>query len=242
MIKKTFTAFAILLLVTSILAMINVEVVNADPFFIYRIIEPIPGTTPPQITIFSPQDNQVYSSNVIYLDFNVTRPHLNNCETEIIFVNYTVDDKTVQVYTIWPDTSWGRGFGTGSGVPEFSTSLALPSLLSGKHSLTVSAEGVVWTGGQNGLEIFFIDGSSTITFTNTIDTRTPQSTSIPSPTPSSTPSPAPTTSSPTPTPNEIRDSDSSIQFDSEIIVMVILVLGMSMVAGFLLKRNRESKR
>lgn len=244
MTNKSIARIAVLIILISLLGGLLIAKVEANPFWIYHIIEPIPGTTPPQITIFSPQNNQIYSSSVIYLNFNVSRPLLNKCETEIIFVNYTLDDKTVQVYTIWPDTSWGKGFGTGSGVPEFSTSFALPSLHSGKHSLTVSAQGVVWTGGQKGLEIFFIDGSSTITFTNTIDTQSLQSTLTPNPTPSSTLSPTSTTSSliPTPTPIEVRGNDSNILSNSEILVAVLLVLCMSMVVGFLLKRNRELKR
>jgi len=144
----------------------------------------------------------VYTSSVIYLHFNVTRPLLNRCETVIIFVNYTLDGNTAQLYTIWPNTSGGRGFGTGSGIHEYSTSFALPSLEPGTHTLTVTAEGVVWTGGQQGLEIFFIDGSSAVSFANTIETHSLKQIATPSPTSTQIPTPSaiPTTSSADATP------------------------------------------
>lgn len=101
-----------------------------------------------------------------------------------------MDGNIAQLYTIWPNTSGGRGFGTGSGVHEYSTSFALPSLEPGTHTLTVTAEGVVCTGGQQGLEIFFIDGSSAVSFANTIETHSLIQIATPSPTPTQIPTPS----------------------------------------------------
>jgi hypothetical protein len=231
----------VIIVLISIFGLIQVVgVVDANPFWIYHFTDSVPGTTPPQITIFSPQNNQVYSSNVIYLHFNVTRPQLNNCETAIIFVNYTLDGKTDQLYTIWPDTSQGRNFGSNSGVPEVSTSFTLPALQPGKHSLTVNAEGVVWTGGQRGLEIFFIYGLSTVSFTNTVETISLEAAKqSPNPTQSPASSSNPTSISLTPTLTEEANNDSRRPSVSELIVAAIVVLSICVVVGLLFKRTKN---
>jgi hypothetical protein len=156
--------------ITTILALIFlvglqvVEVAEANPFFIYNFIEPIPGTISSNITIINPQNNTVYSADIITASFNVSKPQLTTCESAITSINYTLDDEVVQVYTIHP---YEDGFGTASGIPKFNTTFALPTLTTGNHNLTVTAEGVVWAYGCTGNphDIFFIDSSSTIFFT-----------------------------------------------------------------------------
>jgi hypothetical protein len=164
--KKTLRFIIIAaLLISAIAGTQSVKVAKANPFFIFHQISPIPGTIPPNITISSPQNNTVYSSDNITISFSLSFNF-------IIGVNYTLDNETVQAFSIWH----GGSASNSNEIPEFSTTFTSPSLPTGNHKLTVAAEAVVYVGNMS---IFFIDGSSTVFFT--IDTSTP------SPTPTETP-------------------------------------------------------
>ena len=159
--KLLATTIIIALIVTFVVGMQVIEVVVADPFWIYKIIDPIPGTIPPVITIISPLNNTTYPSDGIIASFNVSKPQLGTRASSIIDVTYTLDGETVQAFTIWKNGSASSG----SGIPRFNTTFSLPSLHAGKHSLTVEANGVVFAGGESGLDIFFINSNSTTFFT-----------------------------------------------------------------------------
>jgi hypothetical protein len=221
--KSVIATITILFLVTSLLAMINVEVVNANPFFIFHQVDPVPGTIPPKIIMFNPQNSTVYSSDNITISFYVDKPKLDMHDSSIINITYTLDDKTVQAFTIWKDGSAGSD----SGIPNFNTSFTSPPLSTGNHNLTVYAEGVLFAGG---LAIFFMNSSSTIFFTIG--------------TPSLEPSPAPTTSSliPTPTPIGLGSTDSSTLPNLELMIAVTVVACVCLIVGLLLKRNHVVKR
>jgi len=64
--KKTVLALTlILVLLMSIMYGVQfVKVVEANPFFMFDYIEPIPGAIPPTITIYSPENSTVYYSEV----------------------------------------------------------------------------------------------------------------------------------------------------------------------------------
>jgi hypothetical protein len=159
--NKSFIAtIAILLLLISLLAEIQVgKVAEADPFFIYKTVNPVPGTIPPIITILSPQNNTIYSPNEVIVSFNVSKPQLAAWDSSIIGVEYTSDNDTIQIFSIWKDGSASSA----SAIPEFNTTFALPSLPIGNHSLTVKADGVVLK--ADVLEIFYMNSSSTTFFT-----------------------------------------------------------------------------
>jgi hypothetical protein len=191
--KKTFMATIIIsaFFVSLVAGMQVVEVAKANPFFAFNQIEPIPGTIPPNITIISPQNNTAYTSDKIAVIFNVSRPLLGTCNTAIIDIKYTLDNETTQAFTIWSGNSASNAWA----IPEYYTTITSPSLPTGNHNLTVTAEGVVYTGNMS---IFFIDGASTTFFTT--GTQPLQ----PSPTPTQTPTIAPTlTPSPSPSPSPL---------------------------------------
>lgn len=73
--KKT-AALALVLAFSLALAatVLIVGEAKANPWIIFKAAEPIPGATPPIITLFSPQNNTAYASNSILLSFNVTKP------------------------------------------------------------------------------------------------------------------------------------------------------------------------
>lgn len=82
-------------------------------------------------------------------------------ESSIIDIEYTLDNATAQVFSMWNQESAGpEGI---AGIPEFNTTFTLPSLPTGNHNLTVSAEGVELN--FSPLEIFYINSSSTTFFT-----------------------------------------------------------------------------
>ena len=173
------TALAVILISTLLFSAVAgrelVKVAEANPFFIFEEIEPIQGTIPPTITISSPQNNIVYSSDEVTVSFHVDKPQLGTCGTAIINVTYTIDSKTVQAFSIWRGNSASSGWA----VPEFDTNFTLTSLTVGNHRLTVRAEGVVYAGD---MDIFFIKSFSTVTFT-TSNTHS-SFTLLPTPTPS----------------------------------------------------------
>jgi hypothetical protein len=168
------TIIILAFLISLVAGMHVVEVTKADPFWIFKHIDPIPGTIPPTITIFSPQNNTVYSSDTITVSFKVSKPQLTTWESSINEIEYTVDCRqTIQLFSIY-----NQEVNNNNGIPEFNTTFTLPSLSTGDHSLTVKASGTVLN--TNPLEVFFINSSSTTFFT--VGT---QPTLQPSPTPSS---------------------------------------------------------
>ena len=178
MTKESMARIAVFLVLIFLIGMQVVRVAEANPFWIFHPIEPIPGTIPPKITIFSPQNNTAYPSDNMTISFYVDKPKLDMNgssidiqSSSIINITYTLDDRTEQAFTIWKNGSAGSD----SGIPNFNTSLSSPALSTGNHYLTVYAEAVVFAGGLN---IFFINSSSTVFFAT--HTQTFQ----PSPTPS----------------------------------------------------------
>jgi hypothetical protein len=182
--KRTALAIA-LILALSVSLMVGVQfvkVVEADPFFMFKNIDLIPGTIPPTITMFSPLNNTEYSSDKITVSFNVIKPQLAMSWTSIMGIHYRLDNnEEVNVNSFKYDEK-------ALGAPEFKATFTLPSLPAGNHSLTVRAHGLVTPGiqydGYNGqykwsssgealemfhlngtLAMFYIDSTSTTFFT-----------------------------------------------------------------------------
>ena len=206
-IKAFIAAITVSVILISIACgMLSVEVAEANPFFMFHLVDQVPGTIPPNITISSPKNNTVYSLDNIIVTFNVDRPQLDGCRgTAIIDVKYTLDGGTTQAFSIWR----GNSASNSNAIPEYNTTFTLPSLPTGNHSLTVYAEGVVYV---VDLDIFFINSSSTTFFATGTQPNEPSPslsvsptppnypipTEIPLPSPSLSPSPSP---SPIPTPS-----------------------------------------
>jgi hypothetical protein len=182
--QKISIRFAIL---TSILVIFflmqpvaQVLIVDANPFWMWKRIDPLPGAVPPTITIVSPQNSQDYQSDKITIIFNVTCPRLDTNYGKISNVTYLLDSNSTQVMSVWKGNSGSSSLA----VPEFNTAFSSPSLSAGNHRLSVYAEGVVFVSPMN---IFFIDSISEVDFT--ITSQSGEVTSIPTvtPTPTATP-------------------------------------------------------
>jgi hypothetical protein len=163
--KRRYAVFAVFFAILVLIEIQAVEVVDANPFFMYQTIDPIPGAIPPTITINSPKNNTVYSPDNLAVSFNVSKPQLDtsiaNSPTRyyayITSIYYTLDnDNETRVYY-----NYKNGVGT-KGVPEFNTTLTLPSLSIGSHSITVKAYGIV---NPDHLYIFGMESNSTTFFT-----------------------------------------------------------------------------
>ncbi len=129
--KKVLATTIIITILASVLVMQVVEVTNADPFFIFHEVDPVPGTIPPSITIFSPQNNQTYYSDRIIISFNVSKPQLGNNSTAIIDVKFTLDKDTTEAFSIWR----GGSASNSNAVPEFDTIFSSLSLSTGNQQL-----------------------------------------------------------------------------------------------------------
>ena len=236
--KKTFMATITILvfLISLVHGLLVVDVAKANPFFIFHQVDPVPGTIPPNITISSPQNNTVHYSAKISVSFNVSRPLLGTCNTAIIDIKYTLDSETTQAFSIWRGGSASNGWA----IPEFNTTFTSPSLPIGNHQLTVTAEGVVYSGN---MDIFFINSSSTTLFaigTQPIQlSPTPTQTPTLAPTLAPSPSPSPTlTPTPSPSPSlnpssstnpSLTPSPSIPEFPTWIVIPLVLAATLMII-------------
>ena len=168
--KKSFmAAIAIsLILILFSAGLLVVEVAKANPFsFFWTHIDPIPGTIPPTITVFSPQNNTQYTSKNIIFSFNISKPQAPiPVDDGISRVRYSLDDINYSnSKSLYECTIFTQGH---IGIPEFSYSnnLTLPD---GNHSITVYSEGTVTQ--PDNMTVFWVRSNSTVYFT--IDTTPP---------------------------------------------------------------------
>jgi hypothetical protein len=247
--------FSLLLIFTLGLCAMT-QVADANPFFIFHQVDPDPATIPPVITIFSPQNDQEYYSDRVFISFNVSRPQLGSCHTALIDVKYVLDDETVQAFTIWRNGSASNSWA----IPEFDTVFTSNLLTSGDHYLTVTARGVVYSGDMN---IFFINGAQTAYFTagnqsiqlspipSQISKQEPaqlpqQPTLTPTLAPTLTPTPAQTqqqTAEPTRPASSFSIRDTVSVSESLLLVIISVgVIGAVLFALVFLRRCNGKKR
>jgi hypothetical protein len=139
--------------------LMSIEVGEANPFIFNKIIDPVEGTIPPEITISSLRNQSTYS-DIINVNLHVDKPKLNSSWASITSVYYTLDsNKKVEVYYCL-----ANGMKT-KGVQEYDTAFNLFFLSAGNHNLTIEANGVVMPNGEGlSSDLFWISNSSTITF------------------------------------------------------------------------------
>jgi hypothetical protein len=157
--KKTFTAAIIItaFLVSTLAGAVTVEVAKANPFMFYQKVSPIPGSSPSQITIITPQNNTVYNSITI-ITFNLNSPTTTVGSCNIYYTAVTLYNNTA-LYS-----------NNGGSLPQpfsFSPSPII-RFSEGKHSITVYSQAVFFPVDKT---YFYLDNSSTVYFT--IDTTPP---------------------------------------------------------------------
>jgi len=163
-------AFALLLLGAE-----HGETAEANFMWIFATVEPVPGTIPPLISVYSPKNNTSYPSDNLTVNLSVETAKLDGWSSFLLGVDYSLDERTV--VWVYPEDAENPG------PPRemFGTEFNLTSLPLGNHSLTVGAYAVVSTG--NPLRKFFIDSNSTIFFTTSFPTPAPVQALFPTPTP-----------------------------------------------------------
>ena len=165
--KKTLTAATAisLILVSLVAGVLVVDVAKANPYsYFYTFIDPIPGTIPPTITVFSPQNNTTCNSNIT-ISFNVSTPISPTGYYDIMQITYTLDNNITQLSH-----------------EQFTFSQSF-NLSEGNHSLVVYSRAAFLPGNMT---VFYLDSSSNVFFI--VDTTPP------SPTPTSSPTQQPTIS------------------------------------------------
>jgi len=185
--KKT----ALAIMIVSALLLSSAELVKlaeCNPYWIYDHFDPVPGTIPPSIFIFNPQNYTSYLANSMTVNILVKDAELAGWHCNIEWVGYSIDGRTVELYTLWQRHEQGEEVHP-IYIPS-DINFTLSSLALGKHILTVSAA-VAVLGSQGARPaVFFIDCNSTVFFSvGTADyspaptpAATPESTSTPEPT------------------------------------------------------------
>jgi hypothetical protein len=178
--KRRYALFTVIFVISILIGIQVVEVVEARSIGGNPI--PPPGTIPPKITISSPQNNQTYSSDAIYLTLNVTKPMLEGWSSGLRLIVYTLDGKSSRLYGNTEDPSDSFYYHSGS---DYNTSFRLPPLQPGNHTIGVYAEGEVWS--------IPTDSTSDIIFSTTESLATTHFTTVTQQlTPAQAPTPAPT--------------------------------------------------
>jgi hypothetical protein len=132
-------------------------VAQANPFFNWQNADADAATIPPTIAFSGVQNDTVYSTRVA-LSLNVTAPKLATAfNTGIAMVNYTLDNETFEVYSIWSSGSNGAAAGRQTFTYDSPLILAV-----GNHSLTINALGFV---NPSHMSIFYVNSTAYVHFT-----------------------------------------------------------------------------
>jgi hypothetical protein len=179
--RKTGLALALILalLLFAVIGEQSANLAGADPFFYYGEVPPKADTTPPVISMSSPENNTVYNVNYVALTFSVsgpTGPNVNAPFVDKIYYRADWLQNTTYVYDIGISNYYTE-------VPdhevytEYSNNLNLTGIPEGNHSITLVTVyhgfyivGITLTG-------FYINSSSVVNFT----INTPPSISVLSP-------------------------------------------------------------
>ncbi len=152
MIRK-FAVFAVVFVVSILIGIQAVEVVDANPFTLWKKTDTPPDAIPPIISVTSPQNSSIYPSS-FNINFTINKPQYGEYDSSIIKVSYTIDNVTVRPYSIWSSNT--------NGIPQFETVFREPSLSEGNHTLIVEAEGVVYL---PNFQLFFENSTAIVFFT-----------------------------------------------------------------------------
>ena len=141
---------------------------RADPYLYLGDVPPDPYTKPPNVLVFSPQNNTAYASNNVSFSFNVSKPESPSASSTILtYIYYKADwqQNTTFLYNYAVQTSYY--------IEEFNYSHNFTGIPEGKHSIVIYADGKGWYP-PSGLSYygFEINGSSTVFFT--VDTTPPR--------------------------------------------------------------------
>ena len=210
--KKTALALMLIFaLLFSGAELVKMAKANATPIWWglfysrYDEVEPVPSTIPPSISIYSPQNNTVYSSRNITVSLYVRNAELAGWESSVTNVYYYLDGEGAMLY-FHP---------INERLPAFNTTLNLSLVSLGKHQLTVEA--IVDVLRSNPSEVFPLDCNSTIYFTVDLSGESP------TPTPTLAPTSKPAA---TPEPTFISDPNFLIYIGFALLIIAVVVFAV----------------
>jgi len=170
--KRAFIAIAIFC-VLLIFGIQSVETTVANPFFMYKYVDPPSGTIPPNILVINPQNNTAYSSSNICFNFivnNAITPSTN--QIGICEVNYTLQNQQKRLYVFPNWTQSNTADLTHPGLQQFNYSDTF-SLADGNYTLLIYSNAIGFPGGSSPT-LFYTNNSATIYFNvNTSTNPTP---------------------------------------------------------------------
>jgi hypothetical protein len=151
-----------------------VDVAKANPWKFVSFGSEVPNTTPPQITVYSPLNNSVCSSNVLF-SLHISKPlvpaPLDSTYNGLVNIYVEVDRKVVSSYYCNHYSGSGALGGAQAGLPEFNYFSNL-TLSQGNHTIKVDAVGMAFA--PSGA--FNIESISTVFFTT--DSHLPPTTTV----------------------------------------------------------------
>jgi hypothetical protein len=173
--KRTALACILALLLSATIVAVFVDSAQANPMLNYEWGSPPAGEMPPEISIFSPENNTIYASNNVNLTLKVTTTSKNTIAITDIYYEADWQEGKTSVYHL------NNGIrGSGNYLiykTEVSKTLNLNGIPDGNHNIRIVAAAQ----GEYGVLITFqliyfeISGSSSVSFT--VDT-TPPSVSV----------------------------------------------------------------
>ena len=186
--KTAFVLLLIFVLLFSSVELVKMAKTNAVPIFWmmfysnYDEVEPVPGTVPPSISMYSPQNNTVCSSRNMTVSLYVRNAELAGWQSSVTNVYYTLDGKGGAGLYFHP---------INERLPAFNTTFDLSFVSLGKHQLTIEAYVDVLRSAPS--EVFFLETNSTLYFTVDLsgESPTPVPTFAPTTVPAATPKPTP---------------------------------------------------
>jgi hypothetical protein len=162
-------AFTLTLLFSAVAATQFVNLGRANPYQDRGSVPPDATTKPPEITVFSPLNDSVYTKNTIPLSINVTLPESATAlGTIIYYITYQTDWQQKEVF-LYLNTGLANSIESYPQNPEnryFQNSQNLTDMPEGNHSITITAvAGGFYPADNMGFYRFMINGSSSVFFT-----------------------------------------------------------------------------
>jgi hypothetical protein len=152
--KRRVSLFVLLLTFALFIEMVSVTQVRSNPSPMGKMIDPPSNAIPPIISIYIPQNNTNYSGTV-NASISIDESQYNNFVPDLVNVRYTIDNEALNV----PFN--GKSVHLEGKHCQYNASFALPTLLSGNHTLTVEVEG---RGYQMYQSYFLINSTSKVYF------------------------------------------------------------------------------
>jgi hypothetical protein len=132
--KRRTVIFTVLLVALILIEVISINEVSANQSPLGKMIDPPLNAKPPIISIYSPQNNTNYTGTLT-ASISINESQDIYFASDLLNVRYTIDNATLKV------PFDGKSVLIEGRHCQYNNTFALPTLLSGNHTLTVEVEG-----------------------------------------------------------------------------------------------------